>query len=132
MKLTVRTDRLCLVKCGHEVIAKNESVVDELLKLQKIVTDKQDAWTVVEETFAPVKESVGACGELNAKLPESDKLLKAADVEVVSVKKEASRASAVKKWSNKAILEAREKFERCLLRLKFALVNQSHAEKLTL
>lgn len=47
----VQTDSLRLAEVGCEIIAKNTSMVDHVLKLLQVVNDKQDAQKLAKKCF---------------------------------------------------------------------------------
>lgn len=89
--MKILTDSLWAVHFDREVIAKNKSLVEEVMKLQGTVTNEQGARKVIEKDLAQVKRSVLASEELTAKLAESNKLLDAARAKLWSINGEASR-----------------------------------------
>lgn len=86
LRRTVLTDSLGLVQFGLEVIQRNKALAKESVVLQKTVGKEKAAWKSAEKELSKLESSVSASDKLAAKVAESDKPLKAARAEVVSLK----------------------------------------------
>lgn len=129
MQTTVPTDSLGLVNFGREVIRK-ESLVNEVVALQKTVSKKTAAWEGVEKRVTELKGSVLVSDTLVASLAESDQSSVPICVEVSLLKVHVARIDTEKRNSNKLLSQVCDEAEKPMICLNVAIASRNRAEKL--
>lgn len=86
----VVTDSLGVIKFGRKVIARNKSLVEDVLKFQGTRTGKQALRKVLEQYVRKLKELFAVFEACTAKLPASGTSLTAPLAELASLQEDVS------------------------------------------